>query len=68
MARRYFNVFKSHVMVLIILITLVCVSEFTVGTISTVAKIAAGVLMIYSVISYSLWLLRTPGRVNEDES
>jgi predicted CDP-diglyceride synthetase/phosphatidate cytidylyltransferase len=68
MARRYFNVFKQHLLVLIILVTFVCLSEFTNGTVSTIAKIGAGLLMIYSVISYAMWLLRTPGRVNDEES
>lgn len=68
MAKRYFNVFKNHVIILIVLVALVCLSEFTSGAVSAVSKIVAGALMIYSVISYARWLLRTPGRVNEDES
>ena len=69
MARRYYNVFKNHVLVFIILIAMICLSEFTNGTVSTVAKIAAGVLMIYSAISYAIWLLRTPvAKTNEEVS
>jgi predicted CDP-diglyceride synthetase/phosphatidate cytidylyltransferase len=67
MARRYFNVFKNHVMILIMLIVMVCLSELTSGTVSTIAKIAAGILMIYSVISYSLWLLKKPASVDKDQ-
>jgi hypothetical protein len=69
MARRYYNVFKNHVFVLIVLIAMIGLSEFTTGTISAAAKIAAGILMIYSVVSYSLWLLRTPpAKTNEEMS
>jgi hypothetical protein len=60
MAKRYFNVFKSHIALLVLIIALICVSQFTSGTVSTVAAIATGALMIYSAISYAIWLFKTP--------
>ena len=69
MAKRYFNVFRNHVAMLVTLIVLICISEMATGTAATVATIATGVLMIYLVISYALWLLRTPtAKMNEENS
>lgn len=70
MAKRYFNVFKSHVFALIVLIILVCIAEIAYGTtLATVAQIAAGVLMIYAAIRYTIWLFKKPtASVNEEMS
>lgn len=69
MAKRYFNVFRSHLLVLITLVILICVSEMTEGTVATVAKIATGVVMIYIAINYAVWLLKAPvAKVNEETS
>ncbi len=65
MARRYFNVLKNHVMILITLVVLICISELTAGTVSSIAKIATGIVMIYVVFNYALWLLKTPTAKNE---
>jgi hypothetical protein len=60
MAKRYFNIFKSHIAMLILIVTLICVSEVTTGTVSLVAKLITGVLLIYSAISYVIWLIKAP--------
>jgi hypothetical protein len=69
MAKRYFNVFRSHLLVLITLVVLICVGEMTEGAVATVAKIATGVVMIYIAINYAVWLLKAPvAKVNEENS
>ena len=69
MARRYFNVLKNHVVVLITLIILIAVSELADGTIATMAKIATGIVMIYVVFTYAIWLLKAPtAKMNEENS
>jgi len=70
MARRYFNVFKSHVVALIVLIVLVCIAEIAYGTtVATVAQISAGILMIYAAIRYTVWLIKKPTvSMNEEMS
>jgi hypothetical protein len=70
MAKRYFNVFKSHVFALIVLVILVCISEIAYGTtLATVAQISAGVLMIYAAIRYTIWLFKKPTvSINEEMS
>lgn len=61
MAKRYFNVLKSQVIGLIVLIILICISEIAYGTtLATVAQIAAGSLMIYAAIRYTIWLFKKP--------
>ncbi|HEX6913708.1 MAG TPA: hypothetical protein VF145_00620 [Chitinophagaceae bacterium] len=67
MAKRYFNIFRNHLAVIVALIVLICTGELAEGTTATLAKIATGVLMIYVAISYALWLLRAPvNKVNEE--
>lgn len=67
MARRYLNVFKNHVVVMIMLVVLICVSELSTGTIATIAKVATGLLMIYVAINYAMWLLKAPiAKANEE--
>ncbi len=67
MAKRYFTILKSHVAMLILIIALIGISEFTSGAVSTVAKIATGVLLIWSAISYAIWLVKTPtAKVKEE--
>jgi hypothetical protein len=69
MARRYFNVFRSHVVAMIVLIILICISEIAYGTtLATAAQISAGILMIYSAIRYTIWLFKKPTVVNEEMS
>lgn len=69
MAKRYFNVFKSHVVLLIVLIVLVGIAEITYGsTVATIAQIAAGVLMIFAAIRYTIWLLKKPAVTSEEMS
>jgi hypothetical protein len=60
MEKNYVNVSKSHVLLIVTLIALICVSELADGAVSTVARIATGVVMIYVAISYALWLLKSP--------
>jgi predicted CDP-diglyceride synthetase/phosphatidate cytidylyltransferase len=60
MAKRYFNIFKSHIAMLMLIIVLICISESTTGTVSMVAKIATGALLIYAAISYAIWLFKAP--------
>jgi hypothetical protein len=60
MAKRYFNIFKSHIAILILIVTLIFVSEFTTGTVSLVAKLITGALLIYAAISYTIWLIKAP--------
>lgn len=60
MAKRYFNIFKSHIVILVLIIALICTAEFTTGTVSAVAKMATGALLIWAAISYAIWLFRAP--------
>jgi hypothetical protein len=60
MAKRSFNVLKSHVLLIITLVVLICLSELSEGSVSSVARIATGVVMIYVAIGYALWLLKSP--------
>lgn len=61
MARRYFNVFKSHFFALIVLIVLISIAEIAYGTtVATVAQFAAGILMIYAAIRFTVWLFKKP--------
>ncbi len=67
MAKRYFNVLKSHVAILILIIALICTSEFTSGTVSMIARIVTGVLLIWAAISYAVWLVKAPtAKVKEE--
>ena len=70
MAKRYFNVFKSHVIAIVVLIVLIAISEIAYGTpLATVAQISAGILMIYSAIRYTIWLFKKPTvSMNEEMS
>ena len=68
MAKRYFNVFKSHIAMLILIIALVLTSELTNGAVSTAAKICAGSLMIYAAISYAIWLFKAPTATIKEEN
>jgi hypothetical protein len=60
MAKNYVNVSKSHVLLVVTLIALICIGELSDGAVSMVARIATGVVMIYVAISYALWLLKSP--------
>jgi predicted CDP-diglyceride synthetase/phosphatidate cytidylyltransferase len=66
MARRYFNVFKNHVYILLMIVVLICTAEFTEGAVSTISKVLTGMLMIYSAISYTIWLIKSPTHVKEE--
>lgn len=67
MAKRYFNIFKSHIAVLILLLALICTAELTTGTVTMIARIATGVVMIYVAIKYAIWLLKAPtARIPEE--
>lgn len=67
MAKRYFNVFRNHVLVLLTLVGLIILSEVTSGMTATIANICAGLVMIYIAINYALWLLKAPTmRANEE--
>jgi predicted CDP-diglyceride synthetase/phosphatidate cytidylyltransferase len=68
MAKRYFNVLKSHVAVLVLIIALICTSEFTSGAVSTVAKIVTGILLIWVAISYAIWLIKAPTAKIKEEN
>ena len=68
MAKRYFNVFRNHVVILVLLVATVFVSEITSGTVASVTKIAAGVMMIYAAIYYAVWLMKRPTTSVKEES
>jgi hypothetical protein len=68
MAKRYFNIFKSHIAILILIVALVCTSEITTGTVSAAAKIAAGALLIWAAISYAIWLFKAPTAQVKEEN
>jgi len=61
MAKRYFNIFKRHMLVMMLIIVFIMASAFTNGTASTATAIGAGILLIGSAIRYAIWLLKTPG-------
>jgi hypothetical protein len=60
MAKRYFNIFKSHIVIFVLIITMICAAEVTTGTVSAVAKMATGALLIWAAISYAIWLFKAP--------
>lgn len=67
MAKRYFNIFKSHIVVLVTIIVLIMASEFTSGRVAAAAKIATGAVLIWAAISYAIWLIKAPtARVKEE--
>lgn len=69
MAKRYFNVFRNHVAILVALVILICISELAQGAIATAAKIATGIVMIYAALNYAIWLLKSPtAKMNEENS
>ena len=68
MAKRYFNVFRHQVVLLVLMIVLIAVSELTEGTISTVTKITAGAMMIYTAIMYVVWLIKAPTAKMKEEN
>jgi len=68
MAKRYFNVFKSHVSMLVLIIALIFTSEFTSGAVSMIAKTATGVLLIWAAISYAIWLVKAPTAKMKEEN
>lgn len=67
MARRYFSVFKTHFYLLAVLIVLVVISSVTIGLISTITSIMAGLVMIIFGIAMTLWILKTPAKRTNEE-
>jgi hypothetical protein len=69
MAKRYYNIFKSHIAILILIVALICTSEFTTGAVAATAKVIAGALLIWAAISYAIWLFKAPtAQVKEENS
>ena len=67
MLRRYFTVFKKHLIFLIIIIALIIISSITRGRISVITSTIAGLVMIYAGISFVIWIIRTPAKKEKDE-
>lgn len=68
MAKRYFNVFRNHIAMLVLLLALICTGEFTRGTVSMVARIATGAVMIYVAIMFAVWLIKSPTASIKEEN
>ena len=66
MLRRYLFLFRSHLIILGILVALVIISSVTRGTTASTTSIIAGVLMIYAAITFIAWIIRTPSSKNKD--
>ena len=64
---RLLSVFKRHILILGILITLVVVSSISKGQTAVVTSTLAGLLMIYAAISFTFYILKTPSRKNKEE-
>lgn len=68
MAKRYFNVFRNHLMILVLLVATILVSEVTSGVVSVVATVTAGIIMIYAAIYFAVWLLKRPTTSVKEEN
>lgn len=67
MIRRYLSVFRNHVFLILILLALIIVSTVTQGKISTYTATFTGIVMIYAAIVFTVWIIRTPSKKNNDE-
>ncbi len=65
--RKYFPVLKRHFVIAILLLALIVISSVTKGNISVITAYAAGALMIYAGISFTLWILKTPAKKSKEE-
>jgi uncharacterized membrane protein YobD (UPF0266 family) len=62
MLRRYLFVFKSHLIILGVLVILVIISSVTRGTTAATTSILAGIVMIYAAITFIAYIIRTPSK------
>jgi hypothetical protein len=67
MLSKYLTVFKKHFVILFLLLALIVVSSVTKGNLSVVTAYAAGALMIYAAISFTLWIIKTPSKKTKEE-
>lgn len=67
MLKRYLWVFKNHIFLLIVIITLVIISTKSTGKTAIIINTIAGVVMIYAAFRFILWIIRTPSKKDKDE-
>jgi len=67
MVRKYLSVFKSHVIILSLLVILVIISSVTRGTTATTTSVLAGIVMIYAGITFFIWIIKTPAKKSKEE-
>lgn len=68
MLSRYLKVLRKNILLVIVIITLIIVSSVTKGKTATITSTLAGIVMIYSGITFIIWLIRTPTKREKDEA
>ena len=66
--RRYFSVFRNHIVLLILIVGLIVASTLTKGKTATTFSILAGIAMILEGIAFFIWIIKTPSKKNKDET
>jgi len=66
MAKRYFKVLKGQVFFLALLIALVCFTVIAEGQAERIASYATGAAMIFSVVAFSIWMIKKPSKSIEE--